>query len=87
MNLVGHTINSVTFIQLFDQSFGLIYAVNFFLELFFILIFIFIILSLFIDLLYFFIIIFPLYSKGVRSSLDVYIAVTVFSPTLSSVAT
>jgi len=35
----------------------------------------------------YFIIIFPLYSKGVRSSLDVYIAVTVFSPTLSSVAT
>ena len=30
---------------------------------------------------------FPLYSKGVRLSLHVYIAITVFSPTLSSVAT
>ena len=37
--------------------------------------------------LFFFYFIFPLYSKGVRLSLDVYIAITVFSPTLSSVAT
>ena len=36
---------------------------------------------------FFFFFIFPLYSKGVRSSLDVYIAVTVLSPTLSTVAT
>ena len=36
---------------------------------------------------FFFFIIFPLYSKGVRLSLDVYIAVTVFPPTLSSVRT
>ena len=33
-----------------------------------------------------FIFFFPLYSKGVRLSLHVYIAITVFSPTLSSVA-
>ena len=35
----------------------------------------------------FFFFIFPLYSKGVRLSLDVYIAVTDFSPKLSSVVT
>jgi len=33
---------------------------------------------------FFFNFIFPLYSKGVRLSLDVYIAITVFSPTLSA---
>ena len=40
-----------------------------------------------LKILFFFNFIFPLYSKGDRLSLDVYIAITAFSPTLSSVAT